>query len=251
MIGFSLTFPALFAKTYRIYRVLTVSKTELRRIVITVYDCLIPIAISLVVMWTILLAWTLTDPLTYSITITEYDEYGNPTASYGKCYSSSLAPFMTVILCLCFGGLIYGNYLCFMSRKDETINKESKYITLAMLNLLQSCILGTPLVILESESPIALFIVKGMVVLACFGGSLFLMFIPKIMKLLEGEGDNDGMLLTSTKNQHNYNSNPSSENINTNSNHNDELLFSESLEETTSNPAFEKSGIVEEEEGKK
>jgi len=29
------------------------------------------------------------------------------------------------------------------------------------------------------------------------------------------------------------------------------LLFSESLEETTSNPAFEKSGIVEEEEGKK
>lgn len=64
-------------------------------------------------MWTILTAWHIYSPRKYKLFITQHDEYGNPTASYGKCVDSNMESFGLPLLIFVLLSVIYGNYLGF------------------------------------------------------------------------------------------------------------------------------------------
>jgi gamma-aminobutyric acid type B receptor len=69
--GFTMIFSALFAKTWRVNRIVrealsSTNVSQVRASVATERDALFPFAILLSCNWALLLAWTLWDPLTYS-----------------------------------------------------------------------------------------------------------------------------------------------------------------------------------------
>ena len=181
-IGFALSFPTLFVKTWRVYKIYSVSQKQLRRVVIKIFDCCIAVGVCLLYMIIICSVWQGIDPLHWSITITAYDTYGNPIESYGVCTSNHAFNFIVPVVVMMLLSLIYGNYLCFQCRTIQTINQETKWISLCMVNLLQVSILAIPLLLLERDNPIALFIVKSTTILASYGGTLGLIFIPKMMQ---------------------------------------------------------------------
>lgn len=77
----------------------------------------IPTAVCLVWVWTVLTAWHLHSPRKYKIFITDHDEYGNPTASYGRCVDSNIVEFGVPLGVFVLGSVIYGNYLGFKVRE--------------------------------------------------------------------------------------------------------------------------------------
>ena len=91
LIGFTITFSALFAKTWRVNQFFK-SKNSLARIQVTERDVLQPFFIILSLNVIVLLCWTIIDPLRF---VREYDKgldiYNREIASVGYCRSESHA----------------------------------------------------------------------------------------------------------------------------------------------------------------
>ena len=91
LIGFTITFSALFAKTWRVNQFFK-SKNSLERIQVTERDVLQPFFLILSLNVIVLLCWTIIDPLRF---VREYDKgldiYNREIASVGYCRSESHA----------------------------------------------------------------------------------------------------------------------------------------------------------------
>ena len=77
--------------------------------------------------------------------------------------------------------LFVGNYLAYVGRAIPTEFNESKWTATAMVVNLQVMLLGVPVLILANDNPIAGFAVKCLIVLVSAGGTVGLIFIPKLL----------------------------------------------------------------------
>lgn len=83
-------------------------------------------------------------------------------------------------------------------RRNETINSESKWITLCLMNILQTCVVALPIIVYEHDNPALGFGVQSFAVLVAFGGTIAMLFVPKLLLSKEEMEAMDRNLTTAT-----------------------------------------------------
>ncbi|CAJ1965339.1 unnamed protein product [Cylindrotheca closterium] len=157
-VGFSITFGCLFAKIRRVYLIFK-SAADFRRSKVTFGEtCSITAAVLLVDV-TILMVWSIVDPLHWERTITSSDKFGVPLSSEGICTCQYWEVWVSSISLLHGGLLAIACYLCYQARDIPTKFSEGKYVSIAMFSNLQIFVVGLPiLVILGSDSSAGFFV---------------------------------------------------------------------------------------------
>ena len=119
------------------------SSIQLRRTpVVTCQETLLVIGLVLAVDVTILVAWTVVDPLHYQRVVILADQFGAPLESQGFCTSDSWQIFGSIIGAFHLFLLGLACWLCYCAKDIPSKFSESKYLSIAMMSNLQILIVG-------------------------------------------------------------------------------------------------------------
>jgi ABC-type branched-subunit amino acid transport system substrate-binding protein len=156
-IGFVTTWSALFAKTWRLNRMLRSTKT-FQRVKIRLFDVMLPFFVMLTVNVAVLLVWTLKAPLAWAWhDLGGVDEYGRPTKSYGACGPSGspeeVWSFLGPILGINMIAFVITMYQCYQARHAPSDFSEAISLFWSMGCVLETLIVGVPLLFVASEYP--------------------------------------------------------------------------------------------------
>jgi len=149
-IGTVITFGALTAKLYRIYRIF--NNKFLRRIRITITHLYVGVLAIVLVDVLILMVWSLVAPLKWRKVVSQTDIFGNPTLTYGECYSGEATPFLIVLLAYTFTLFVVGLVFSFKVRNIPSDFQEGGYIIVSLIGQFQLYLLGFLLIFVFSES---------------------------------------------------------------------------------------------------
>lgn len=103
-IGFTITFSALFSKTWRINRLLKKSR-GFQRTKVTPGDVIKPFLVLLLINILILALWTAIAPLEWDRKPLSYDKFGRKVESVGSCYNDGWLPFGIALFLVNFAAL--------------------------------------------------------------------------------------------------------------------------------------------------
>ncbi|CAB9530803.1 acid type B receptor subunit 2 [Seminavis robusta] len=177
-VGFSITFATLFAKILRLF-ILMRSAAEMRRVTVSLQGTLGLVALVLLVDVSILVAWTVFDPLQWRRTILSEDQLGNPLASQGICVSDSWAIFASIIFAFHLCLMLAACFMCYVTKKIPNRLSNGKFVSIAMFSNLQIMIVAIPvLFVVGSDATTSFFVrsiaiwVNDFVVLALIFGPL-------------------------------------------------------------------------------
>jgi gamma-aminobutyric acid type B receptor len=178
-IGFCTIFSALFAKTWRLVKVVE-SATRFRRVTVRVNDVLYPFFGLLMANIIILTCWTTINPLVFR------RQQITALSSIGRCVSSLDAkgkaiPYIASLVSVNCSTLILANWMAYRSRKVRLEFGESRYIAFIMFSILQAFLIGMPLLLAVLQDPVSFYIVLLMLDFIICGSTLGFMFIPKIL----------------------------------------------------------------------
>lgn len=180
-LGFTMTFSALFAKTWRINRIFK-SKVGFGRVKITANDVIAPLALLLFSNTAVLLCWTLLDPLTYVRKPLEgTDGWNRVIATYGTCHSHHSAAYLIPLALMNVGVMLFANWQAFEARTIQSEFSESKYIAIAIASMLQAAFIGVPTLFTVRKSPEAYYLILTFMLFVISMAVLMLIFIPKIV----------------------------------------------------------------------
>jgi hypothetical protein len=182
VIGYVIAFAALFSKSWRINK-LFANGTQFRRIKVRVVDALFPLIILLTINVLLLTLWTIISPLRWErVFVESYDNFGRSRESYGICKTDdSLGSkvLISLIATVNILGLIFTNYQGYKTRNLPTSFDESFYVAVTNAALLESMILGFPVLYLVDDSPPSFFLVKAILISVVCLSILMPLFVPK------------------------------------------------------------------------
>mmetsp|Transcript_42300 Transcript_42300/g.101851 ORF Transcript_42300/g.101851 Transcript_42300/m.101851 type:complete len:984 (+) Transcript_42300:2049-5000(+) len=178
--GFTVTFSALFSKTWRINRVFE-SSDQFRRTQVSVRDVMLPFVVLLSLNFVVLILWTAIDPLVYERKFLRGTDYWNREyESIGTCTSENSAAFLAPLSFINFFVLIIACWQAWKARNIKTEFSESKYIGLAVFSMTQAFLTGIPIVAIVREIPEAFYLVLTFLIFILSVILLALIFIPKM-----------------------------------------------------------------------
>jgi hypothetical protein len=213
-LGVSLVFAALFAKTWRIFRVFK-SARRFRRVEIRAKDVMYPIVIICGLEIAVLTAWTvrssgingvrdvyrnvlksqspflgasctqIVDPLVYKRYSIDYDRFGNVVKTNEACMSPQISTstqyiFFGVTAGISFFTLVVSSYQSYRARTLPTQFNESRYIAFSNLILVESFIVGCPVLLLSRDDPVNFSLVLNVLVAIMSLAVLLPVFVPKL-----------------------------------------------------------------------
>eukprot|EP00008_Paramoeba_atlantica_P014856 CAMPEP_0201478202 /NCGR_PEP_ID=MMETSP0151_2-20130828/3105_1 /ASSEMBLY_ACC=CAM_ASM_000257 /TAXON_ID=200890 /ORGANISM="Paramoeba atlantica, Strain 621/1 / CCAP 1560/9" /LENGTH=574 /DNA_ID=CAMNT_0047859209 /DNA_START=160 /DNA_END=1881 /DNA_ORIENTATION=+ len=159
-IGFTLTFAALFSKTWRVNRIFSSSKKSdyFQVIKVNVVDVLIPMLVLLALNSITLICWTTISPLKYERRNHEgTDGWNRVISTYGSCVSSDgpegWVPYVVILLVINFSSLIFALIEAYKARSISVAFSETRYISFTFVLMLQSFVVGIPLLFLVYDEP--------------------------------------------------------------------------------------------------
>jgi hypothetical protein len=186
-VGFSMTFAALYSKTWRINTVHANAK-KFRRVTIRVRDALLPFAILTVLNMVILVTWTIVAPLKWERIIKAEDMFGQPIESRGTCFSSVYYRDRTETTFLCLLGavnvtaLLCSNYQSYRARALPSEYNETVYMAMTNFIILEGMVLGAPILFLVGSDPASFMLINSLLVSIICLAVLGPMFVPKFNK---------------------------------------------------------------------
>ncbi|KAL7549862.1 hypothetical protein ACHAWF_016594 [Thalassiosira exigua] len=183
VVGFVVSYSALFAKTWRIKKIYDEARA-MRRVKIDPKDVAFIMAILLSAAVVVLVTWQLVAPLKWEREILAVNELGQATESIGKCSSDGALPFLIVLAVFIFGCLLFALYLSYVTRKMPSDFNEGKWVTASILSTFQILVLAVPvLVIVVNVSSDAYYFVRAAIVFLIGGAVTSFVFGPKIYAL--------------------------------------------------------------------
>ena len=182
MCGFSLTFSALFTKTYRIVQIMENAK-RFKRLKLTAIDVMKPMAVLLLINIIVLAVWTIIDPLYNELVVVEQDPFLRNVETYGICNSKHQTIFISVLGIINLGLLFYACLQAYRARKISTELQESSYIFTAMALILLVSFIGIPVIIIARENVSAYYFVSSGLIFVICASILLLIFAPKMKAL--------------------------------------------------------------------
>lgn len=180
-VGFTLLFGFLFARTWRIHKVMN-QKNKFARVIVTNMQMLKFVIAFLVPELVILVVWSAVSPL--KVTEESSDPLrASTTTRY--CGNSSVGIIVFYVM-WGFHKLVmsvWGAYLAFTTRKVQMINKESKTIGFAMYNIILFATIG---VILEALLPVdTSYIFACVLILLAVSITLYSLFYTRVFLVLK------------------------------------------------------------------
>jgi len=175
-IGFCIVFSALFSKIWRLNMLIRHARS-FKRLKVGATDVLGPFVLLLVINISLLIAWTIVDPLRWH----RIDD--GEFSSYGVCKSDNTAwvYFLVSLVGVNFVALVAAVVEAYKARNVSMEFSESTFIGFAIISLLQALLLGIPFSILAGSNPSArLFTFTGIIFVMSMS-LLLLMFVPKIV----------------------------------------------------------------------
>lgn len=150
-------------------------------------DVILPFVVLTFLNVTVLSIWTVVAPLTWTRRwIDNYDQFGRSIESYGTCYGGrndvAQYVFMALIILINVAAILLSLYQSYQARNLPTDFNESYYIAVSTFSLLESMILGGPLLVLVRDNPSADFLIKSVLVTIVCATILLFTFIPKYLQ---------------------------------------------------------------------
>jgi hypothetical protein len=181
VIGYELVVPVLSAKSHVQHVWLELISRSMKRNVYSLQLSVIPYLLgSLLTSFVPLLVWNIRDPLHWHTEIQSINEYDMPISSIGQCKGSHSINYIICIGIILAMSLAHAYAIAYETRHDEDVNRESDKIFLSIGNILQTTIIASLLLILLSSNPQARFIVFATAVIVIFGGTMLIVFTPKV-----------------------------------------------------------------------
>lgn len=177
-VGFCITFGTLYAKIRRVKELFEASGNY-RRTKITVADTLFVIGKFLLLDITLLVVWTIVDPLEWQRDVLTSDNFGYVLSSVGYCSSEHWKVFTGAIAGLHFCLLGFASFICYGSRHINSQFSEGNVLSIAMISNFQIFLVGVPVLIIAGTDPatsyflrIAIIWINDFMVVALIFGSL-------------------------------------------------------------------------------
>lgn len=182
ILGFSTAFSALFAKTWRMNRILK-SSLEMKRASVRAKDVLWPFLAMTLINVGLLTFQTIFSPVKWvRVESTKsVDMYGRATESYGHCTATNNS-FMVVVW---FNFLVvaFATYQSYLSRNYPYGFNESLYVAISMASLLECFLIGGPILRLVEGQPTSDFVLKSVLILFVCGSIIIPIYIHKFVVL--------------------------------------------------------------------
>jgi len=189
-LGFTIMFSALLSKTRSINKVFHNSTLQPElRVKVSQRDLYLPLVVLLLANIVNMTAWTVTSPLHYVRKAHRgTDDWNRVISYYGTCAVSSThdaLPYLIVMAVLNLSALAFANWQAYEARYIQSEFAESRYITLAMMFVLQAVLIGAPLLALVRDTPGAFYVVLTTMFFSVILAVLLLLFVPKVVLVRE------------------------------------------------------------------
>jgi hypothetical protein len=175
-IGFTVTFSALFSKLWRINKLFQCQ--HFRRTKVEEKDVLAPFAVLFTLNLTILVSWTVVDPLKWSRAPVN-GEFWN---THGECSGSSKTTTTLFLVLICLvnaGAFSLACWQAYRARKISDEFSESKNLGMAIFCWAQLLAVGCPvLFLINSNDPVARFFLLAVILFATCMSMLMFIFVP-------------------------------------------------------------------------
>lgn len=179
-IGFTVTFAALFSKTWRINKIFH-QKSGFKRMRVTARDVILPFLILLSLDLLILACWTALAPLHYvRLDHSGTDEWNRVISTYGTCSGDGSLPYILMLGGVNLAALCIALFQAYQARSIQSEFAESAYIGTAMVIFLQASAIGFPILLLVQDDPQVFYLVTVMLIFVTSMAVLCLIFVPKI-----------------------------------------------------------------------
>jgi hypothetical protein len=178
-LGFIITFSSLFAKIWRIRRLL-LHANSMRRATVKAKDVGGVMLIFVSIQFVILLSWQLVDPLRWEREVLRSNDRGFPLESIGYCTSDSALSFWIPVSVYNFICLLYALYLCYVTRHIPSDLNESKWVTVSIISIFQILLLSIPVLVIAWDDSNAFFFLRATVVFLISMGVTCFIFVPKV-----------------------------------------------------------------------
>lgn len=176
-LGWTIIFSALFAKLWRINRVMKNAR-RFRRVQINTLDVLWPFGVMFSLNAILLTVWTIVDPPFWTrIEISETESYGTCTLDLDSVVWKVL---LGLIVTVNGTALVLANVQAYQTRALSDEFGESKYIGLIMMSFLQLVLVGVPILFLIEDDPSASYMMRSSIVFVLCMSVLLLLFVPKM-----------------------------------------------------------------------
>jgi len=183
--GFAITYSALFAKVWRVYKLYKIS-AKMRRQAVDYKDVYFIIIIVLLTEVIVLTAYQMLSPRIWHRDVVE-DINGYPIESIGKCYSENQGLFQCALVILKVICLFVALVLCWRTKDLPSDFSESSYIFLAVMFMFQILLMTVPITqMAQQDRNVNFFIKMGGVFLQNFS-VVMLIFLPKMRRIFIGE----------------------------------------------------------------
>jgi len=179
VIGFGLVFSTIFAKTYRINKILMSAK-KFQRISLSVPQTIFPVAIVFLFNIVMLVSITTLTPITQETTLSDNDEFERPTTQLTTCNRDEAQPLVLTLLFTNTAVLVLALYQTWRARNLSTEFAESKYIAIALLLCIVITALGFPLLSIFKEDPNFDALIKTFCITIYSLSILCFIFLPKM-----------------------------------------------------------------------
>lgn len=185
-LGFTISFAALFSKTWRINKILTDPK-RFQRVKVDAKDVLGPFGVFFTMNAILLICWTVVDPLEYvrKVDTDGTDQFNRPISSYGKCtFDGNAQIFIGCLVAVNSVIVIFTTVQAYRARKISVDYSESKYIAGCIVCQLEALIIGIPTIVMmsnDADSHRSIFVLASMIIFIVAMAILLLIFVPKML----------------------------------------------------------------------
>ncbi|XP_006813975.1 gamma-aminobutyric acid type B receptor subunit 2-like [Saccoglossus kowalevskii] len=186
-IGFTLSFGAMFSKTWRVHSIFT--NIKMKKKVIRDHRLFTIVGILLLVDVVILISWDIKDPLRRKLIEApeEPDPGGNADVTIipimQQCQSVQMTIWLAAIYVYKGVLMVFGCFLAWETRHVSipALN-DSKYIGMSVYNIVVACMIGAALSFIIQDDTNAAFGIISVFILFCTTLTLCLVFVPKVSK---------------------------------------------------------------------
>ncbi|XP_021935592.1 gamma-aminobutyric acid type B receptor subunit 1 isoform X2 [Zootermopsis nevadensis] len=193
-IGFTLAYGAMFSKVWRVHRLTTKAKSEVKKV--EPWKLYLMVTGFLLVDLVILLTWQLYDPLQRRIEVfpledplsTEDDIKIRPELEH--CESENNNVWLGVMYGYKGLVLVFGLFLAYETRsiKVKQIN-DSRYVGMSIYNVVVLCLITAPVTMVIASQQDASFAFVALAVIFCCFLSMALIFVPKVIEVIRHPRD--------------------------------------------------------------
>ncbi|EDW43090.1 GM23697 [Drosophila sechellia] len=187
MAGFSLSFGAMFSKTWRVHSIFT--DLKLNKKVIKDYQLFMVVGVLLAIDIAIITTWQIADPFYRETKQLEPLHHENiddvlvvPENEY--CQSEHMTIFVSIIYAYKGLLLVFGAFLAWETRHVSipALN-DSKHIGFSVYNVFITCLAGAAISLVLSDRKDLVFVLLSFFIIFCTTATLCLVFVPKLVEL--------------------------------------------------------------------